>query len=161
MFSARFLLLGIHLVAAISWIGGMIFLSFVLAPLVRRHKAAPEFMALFRLSARRFRFVAWTAMALLLSTGPMLLYQRELSVFDSNEWPEVLRIKLGLVGLLLVLALGHDLLLGPQVRKISAIPESARTVWAQTLCCAASWMPRVALVLALAVVLSAVILVRT
>ena len=49
------LLLWIHLLAAIGWIGGMLFLSLVLAPLVRSRKAAADFMALFRLAARRFR----------------------------------------------------------------------------------------------------------
>jgi uncharacterized membrane protein len=50
-------LVWLHVLAAVSWIGGMIFLSLVLAPLVRNRKAAPEFMALFRSAARRFRFV--------------------------------------------------------------------------------------------------------
>ena len=72
-------LVWLHVLAAVSWIGGMIFLSLVLAPLVRSRKAAPEFMALFRSGARRFRFGVWGAIAVLLSTGPMLLQQRGLS----------------------------------------------------------------------------------
>ena len=158
---AHFLIIWIHLVAAISWIGGMIFLSLVLAPLVRSRKAAPEFMALFRSSARRFRFVVWAAIALLLSTGPILLHQRGLSLFDPVGWPDALRIKLGLVGLFLVLAFAHDLLLGPRVSKISSIPESARSSWDQMLLRTATWLPRVALVVALAIVLGAVVLART
>ena len=67
------LLLWIHLLAAIGCIGGMLFLSLVLAPLVRSRKAAPDFMALFRLAARRFRLFVWSAIVLLLSTGPLLV----------------------------------------------------------------------------------------
>ena len=48
----------LHILAAVTWIGGMIFLSLVLAPLVRGRKAAPEFMALFRSAALRFRPIA-------------------------------------------------------------------------------------------------------
>ena len=151
----------IHLLAAMSWIGGMIFLSLVLAPLVRSRKAAPEFMALFRLSALRFRFIVWTAIALLLSTGPILLHQRGLSLFDAGGWPQVLRVKLGLVGLLLLLTFAHDLLLGPRVRNISAISASARSIWEQTLFRTASWLPRVALLLALGVIFAAALLVRS
>jgi putative copper resistance protein D len=119
-------LVWLHVLAAVSWVGGMIFLSLVLGPLVRSRKAAFEFMALFRSAARRFRFVVWGAIAVLLSTGPVLLHLRNLSVLDPTGWPHVLWMKLGLVGALLLLTVMHDLLLGPQTRKISALPEDAR-----------------------------------
>ncbi len=151
----------IHLLAAVSWIGGMIFLSLVLAPLVRSRKAAPEFMALFRSAARRFRFVVWAAVALLLSTGPILLHERGFSIVDPSQWPQVLRIKIGLVILLLALTFAHDLLLGARISQISANPENAKTVWEQTLVRTASWLPRVALLLALGVLFAAVVLVRS
>lgn len=155
------LFLWLHLIAAISWIGGMIFLSLVLAPLVRSRKAVPEFIALFRSAARRFRFVVWSSIGLLLSTGPVLLHYRGLSFVDPTEWPQVLQIKLGLVGALLLLTCAHDLLLGTQVRKISAIPEGARSSWEQTIVRTSSWVPRVALLLALGALLAAVVLVRS
>ncbi|TKS61152.1 MAG: hypothetical protein EWM72_00639 [Nitrospira sp.] len=154
-------LIWIHLLAAISWIGGMIFLSLVLAPLVRSQNAAPEFMALFRSAALRFRLVVWSAAAVLLATGPMLLHQRGLHILDLSQWPRVLRIKIGLVVVLLVLTVTHDLLLGPQIRKISAIPDSARTSWEQVLAQSSAWVPRLALILALGVLFSAVILARS
>ena len=151
----------LHLLAAISWIGGMVFLSLVLAPLVRSRKAVPEFMALFRSAALRFRLVVWSAIAVLLSTGPILLLQKGISMTDPTQWPQVLRIKIGLVAGLLLLTLTHDLLLGPQVGKISAIPESARSSREQTFFRTASWLPRVALLLALGVIFAAVLLVRS
>jgi copper resistance protein D len=70
-------------------------------------------------------------------------------------------MKLGLVGALLLLTATHDLLLGPQVRKISALPEGARSSWEQTIICTSSWVPRVALVLALGVLLAAVAFARS
>jgi len=151
----------LHLLAAISWIGGMIFLSLVLAPLVRSRKAAPEFMALFRSAALRFRLVVWSAVAVLLTTGPVLLHQRSLSFFNPLDWPMVLRIKLGLVAALLVLTGTHDLLFGPQVRKISAIPEDVRSSWERTILHTSSWVPRVALLLALGVLFAAIVLARS
>ncbi len=155
------LLVWLHVLAAVSWIGGMIFLSLVLAPLVRSRKAAPEFMALFRSAARRFRFVVWGAIAVLLSTGPVLLQQRGLSLLNPAEWPHVLWMKLGLVGALLLLTVVHDLLLGPQVRKISALPEGDRSSWERTIVRTSSWVPRVSLLLALLVLVAAVMLARS
>ena len=138
----------------------MIFLSLVLAPLVKGRQAAPEFMALFRSAARQFRFVVWSAIALLLSTGPVLLHQRGLSFVDPTGWPQVLRIKLGLVAALLLLTFVHDLLLGSQMRKLSAIPTDARSSWERTIVRISSWVPRVALLLALGVLVAAVVLAR-
>ncbi|MBH0185268.1 MAG: hypothetical protein HP477_07615 [Nitrospira sp.] len=115
----------LHILAAVAWIGGMIFLSLVLAPLVVSRKAAPEFMALFRLAALRFRIVVWTAIGILLTTGPMLLAQRSIDMMNPATWPGILTLKLGLVAVLLLLTFSHDLVLGPKVSQTRAIPASS------------------------------------
>ena len=151
----------LHVFAAVSWIGGMIFLSLVLAPLVRGRKAAPEFMALFRSAALRFRPLVWVAMAILLVTGPMLLSHRGLSVMAPAAWPGVMMVKLVLVGLLFFLTLLHDLVLGPRVSHVGAIPESQRTAGEQVIFKTARWLPRLSLLIGLAVVMVATILARS
>ena len=45
----------LHLLAAVMWIGGMLFLSVVFAPLVRNGNVNPMFPAVFRAAAQRFR----------------------------------------------------------------------------------------------------------
>lgn len=150
-----------HLFAAVSWIGGMIFLSLVLAPLVRSRKAAPEFMALFRSAALRFRPVVWIAIAVLLATGPMLLSLRGIAVTNPASWPGIVTVKLTLVALLLFLTLLHDLVLGPRVSRVSSIPESRRTTGEQVVFKTARWLPRLSLLIALAVVLAAAMLARS
>ncbi|HXV68946.1 MAG TPA: hypothetical protein VD738_08480 [Nitrospira sp.] len=156
-----FALISLHVFAAISWIGGMIFLSLVLAPLVRSRKAAPEFMALFRSAALRFRIVVWVAMGVLLTTGPILLAQRGMDLMHPATWSSIVTIKLGLVTLLLVLTFSHDLVLGPKVSQVSAIPAPLRTVWQQTIVRTARWLPRLSLLIALTVVLAGVALARS
>jgi len=151
----------LHVLAAVSWIGGMIFLSLVLAPLVRGRKAAPEFMALFRSAALRFRPVVWVAMAILLMTGPMLLSHRGLSVMAPAAWPGVVTVKLVLVSLLFFLTLLHDLVLGPRVSRVSAIPEPQRTAGEQVVFKTARWLPRLSLLIGLAVVIAATMLARS
>jgi copper resistance protein D len=151
----------LHILAAVSWIGGMIFLSLVLAPLVRSRKAAPEFMALFRSAALRFRPVVWIAIAALLITGPMLLAQRGLSVMKPAAWSGIVTMKLSLVALLLFLTLLHDLVLGPRVSRVGAIPESQRTAAEQFVFKTARWLPRLSLLIALAVLITATMLARS
>jgi putative copper export protein len=154
-------LVSLHIVAAVSWIGGMIFLSLVLAPLVRSRQAAPEFTALFRSAALRFRIVVWLAMGVLLTTGPLLLSQRGMEVTNPSTWSRVVHVKVGLVALLLSLSFLHDLVLGPRVSQVSAMPASSRTAWQQTIVRTARWLPRISLLVALAVLFAAVVLARS
>ncbi|HEU5406163.1 MAG TPA: CopD family protein [Nitrospira sp.] len=151
----------LHILAAVTWIGGMIFLSLVLAPLVRGRKAAPEFMALFRSAALRFRPIVWVAIAVLLITGPMLLSLRGIPMTSPASWPGIVTLKLMLVSLLLFLTLLHDLVFGPQVSRVSAIPDSQRTSSEQIVFKTARWLPRLSLLIALAVMISATVLART
>ncbi len=151
----------LHILAAVTWVGGMIFLSLVLAPLVRSRKAVPEFMALFRSAALRFRPIVWVAIAILVMTGPMLLSLSGVAVASPSSWPGIVIVKLTLVALLLFLTLLHDLVLGPQVSRVSAIPESKRTAGEQVVFKTARWLPRLSLLIALAVVMTAAMLARS
>ena len=153
-------LVSFHILAAMVWVGGMLFLSLVLAPLVRSRKAVPEFMALFRSAALRFRVVAWAAIGVLLITGPMLLSQRGIALTAPSSWPHIVRLKLALVGVLLVLTVLHDLVLGSRISHAVAIPEASRTAWDHFVVRTASWLPRVSLLLALVVVIAAAVLAR-
>ncbi|MDH4236186.1 MAG: hypothetical protein OEV17_02960 [Nitrospira sp.] len=154
-------LVALHILAAIAWIGGMMFLSLVLAPLVRSRKAAPEFMALFRSAALRFRILVWVAIGILLTTGPMLLAQRGIDITNPATWPGIVTVKLGLVTLLLVLTFSHDLLPRPKVSQGSAISAASRTAWEQTVVQTARWLPRLSLLVSLAVVVAAAVLAHS
>lgn len=155
------LAISLHILAAVAWIGGMVFLSFVLAPLVRSRNSTSEIVALFRSAALRFRLVVWGAMAVLLTTGPVLLSQRQIAITNPAAWPDILVVKLGLVAGLLLSTFLHDLFLGPKISQISAIPESRRTAWELTLVKTARWLPRLSLLIAVAVIVAAVMLART
>jgi copper resistance protein D len=155
------LAISLHILAAVAWIGGMLFLSLVLAPIVRSRNSASEVLALFRSAALRFRLVVWGSMAVLLASGPLLLSQRQIAFTNPAAWPEILVVKLGLVACLLLSTFSHDLFLGPRVSRIAAIPESTRTAWEQTLVKTARWLPRLSLFIAMAVIVAAVVLART
>lgn len=137
------------------------FLSLALAPSYRALASKPDAGALFRTAARRFRLVVWGAAAVLLLTGPMLVLSRGWPLFEPARWPSPLGIKLALVAVLLLMTLAHDLVLGPRVRTILGRSPDKRAFSDRTILAAAAWLPRVALVLALAVLFVAVMLVRS
>lgn len=151
----------LHILAAVSWIGGMIFLSLVMVPVIRTPPLAQQRAVLFPIVARRFRVVAWGAMFLLLVTGPMLAVARGISLISPTTWPSIFSIKLTLVGLLFGFTLAHDLALGPRVAEIMKRPEQERSTSDGMLLRWAPWVARSSLLLALAVLFSAVSLVRS
>lgn len=153
--------ISLHVLSAIAWIGGMLFLSLVLTPLVRSRQATSEAAALFRSSARRFRVVVWAAMAMLLMTGPLLLAQRNIALMHPHTWPTIVAVKLGLVAALFFSTFAHDLVLGPKLSQIMAIPEAKRTEREQVLVASARWVPRLSLLIGLATIVAAAILARS
>ena len=154
-------LMWLHLLAAVAWIGGMLFLSVVLVPVLKRESFASQRALLFRTTARRFRAVVWGAIAVLLFTGPLLLHQRGIPIADPSEWPMVLATKLGLVTILLLLTLTHDLILGPRMVKILQLPSESRSRFDHALVLWSPWVARLSLLFALGVLFAAVVLVRT
>ncbi len=154
-------LMWFHLMAAVAWIGGMLFLSVVLVPVLKSEPFASQKALLFRTTARRFRAVVWVSIVVLLFTGPLLLHQRGISITDPSEWPKVLATKLGLVASLLLVTLIHDFIIGPRVGRAARIPIESRTGFDQALVLWSPWLARFSLILALGVLLAAVVLVRT
>ena len=155
------LLIWIHLVAAISWIGGMIFLSVVLVPILKREPFASQKTLLFLAMARRFRLVVWGVIAVILFTGLLLLHQRGIPIADPSSWPTILSVKLALVAILLFLTLTHDLIIGPRVGRIIQAPTESRTRFDHALVLWSRWVARFSLLLALAVLFAAVMLARS
>ena len=155
------LLVWLHVLAAVSWIGGTIFLSVVLMPVLKREPFASQRSLLFQTVARRFRIVVWGAITILLLTGFPLLHQRGIPIMNPSGWSMILSVKLGLVAILLLLTLAHDLIIGPRVGRILQIPAESRTSFDHAMVAWSPWIARASLVLTLAVLLAAVVLVRT
>jgi uncharacterized membrane protein len=97
-------ILFLHLLSAITWVGGNI-LFFAVAPRLRTEPQAGP--AALRVLGRTFRVLSWVAVAILVTTGAYFLGQG----WDYRMWP--LNLKLALVGAVLLLKVLHDFWIAP------------------------------------------------
>jgi uncharacterized membrane protein len=136
----------LHVLAAVTWIGGMLFIALVLVPVTRRLDDPAIRTRLVHQVGLRFRAVGWIAISLLVATGLVSLW-----IFPFLLGSPRLHWKLGLVGLALILSAFHDFVLGPRAGAAGADP-SVRV--------RASWVARVNVLVALAVVMLGLALLR-
>ena len=130
----------LHVTAAVMWLGGMLFIALVLVPVTRRVQDPDLRSELISQTGKRFRTVAWIALAVLVATGLAILFRR----------PWLLRLpafqlKVALVVLALGLSALHDFVLGPRVGKLPpGVTAPQRRV---------SWIARINVLIVLTVVL--------
>lgn len=136
----------LHLLAAITWIGGMLFIALVLVPVVRRLPDERLRAPLVQDIGYRFRTVGWIALGVLVVTGLVNLW---FAPFLLSSQP--FHLKLGLVALALGLSVLHDFVLGPRAGRPGADPGARAR---------ASWLARVNVLVALAIVLLGLSLLR-
>jgi hypothetical protein len=111
----------LHILSAITWVGGTLFLVIVMVPLSRREtEASGRGLILLRQAALRFVPVAWASIVLLAVTGIYLAWDhwgiRPGNFFTSGgHFLRTLQIKTGLAVLVIGLSLFHDFVLGPFV----------------------------------------------
>jgi len=153
----------LHVLAAMVWIGGMLFLALVGAPALRELDDPALRSRLFRAIGARFRTVGWASIAVLLVTGVVNLHARGLlrgdvlgsGRFWSTPMGVALAWKLALVAAMIGLAAIHDFWLGPAASRGG--PGSPAAARARVV---AAWTARVNAVLAIALVWVAVGLAR-
>jgi uncharacterized membrane protein len=157
----------VHLLAAITWVGGTLFLFMVLVPVIRKAQDPPgASVRILSAAARRFRVVAWVALATLVGTGIWILVERGLSAEEimtgQSRYFDLLRLKMALVVLIIMLSALHDFVLGPRLAR--ALEATRRGPTGQTEGSRArktvSYLARVSVVLALVVVALGVFLLR-
>lgn len=122
----------LHILAAVIWIGGMLFLALVVVP-TTRGLPPDERAALFGAVGRRFRTVGWTCIGVLLMTGVVNTAYRGVTLenlFSATLWGSpfgtTLALKLGVVAVLLALSVYHDFVIGPRsVRLLEQVGRGA------------------------------------
>jgi uncharacterized membrane protein len=113
MFSWRMLVLFFHVGAVIVALGGSLFTTFALAPILADELDAPARVQVTRRVIRRLGFVVLTALAVLVFTGI-------LNILFTGIMSALLAVKLVLVAIVLVLATYQYANLGARFWQLSA-----------------------------------------
>lgn len=145
------LIVWIHMLAAMFWIGGMLFFSLVLISSLRG-LPPPQRTDLMSRIGQRYRRAGWISLAVLLVTGLLRLYRLGFVPLAADGW---IWAKLALVLVIVGLTLLHDLILGPR-----SIQRSRSTERPHPLQRTVRWIARLNLVIGLFVVLAAIYLAR-
>ncbi|EKP95574.1 DUF4149 domain-containing protein [Thermaerobacter subterraneus] len=155
------LIVYIHILAAMVWVGGILFLSLVVVPASRRY---PEDVRarLFTDVGRRFRNVGWTALGILVVTGAIQMAARGATLasvldgtFFDSRWGRVMGAKLLAVFVMMLLTALHDFVAGPAAERAARSGADATTLRRRS-----GHLARLTALLALVVVFLAVQLVR-
>jgi uncharacterized membrane protein len=111
----------LHLLAAIVWIGGTIFLALVLLPVLRTKENSKIAPPLIRASALRFRAIGWHCFAIFIVTGGLNLFFRGFTLADLGDatfwrgfFGNVLALKLIVVSVIIAISALHDFVIGPR-----------------------------------------------
>ncbi|HLG21788.1 MAG TPA: DUF2214 family protein [Candidatus Manganitrophaceae bacterium] len=141
----------IHIMAAMFWVGGMLFFVIVLVPVLRDLSVGQK-MDLMSRVGKRFRKAGWVSLGVLLLTGLLNLYHRgiPLSEYGSAFW-----IKLSLFVVMVSLTLLHDFALGPR-----SIQSGRSGAGRNSLLSVTRWVARFNLVIGLFIILAAVYMAR-
>ena len=154
----------LHVISAVTWLGGMLFLAMVMVPLARRDAAVG--FAVLRSAAGKFVRIAWAAKVVLVGSGSYLAWTHwdirpETFLTGEGHFIQYLQMKTGLFIIVVLLSLAHDFWLGPRMMDRleaarsagSPLPTGPGRLFVQ-------WAARINLVLVLLVDAFAVLMTR-
>ena len=155
----------IHIVAATMWVGGLLFMSLILIPSLRKLNDPGLMSRLIQGVGQQYRWVGWISLLILVITGYLNLYYRGIKpdiLFSNEFWSspfgETLGWKLVVFAFVIFLSLIHDIIVGPRYRYYNKSTEHETQAFRYR--AAASWIGRVTLILSLVIVALAVMMVR-
>lgn len=131
------LVLWLHLLAITVWIGPQIFLFAAAIPAMRTIEDVHERARLTRIIVTRFGYLAFGALAVILVTGIIALYQVDgysagdlISGDPEIRWTRIFWEKMVMVGVAVAMTLIHVLFIGPRqldiADRLDADPSEAR-----------------------------------
>lgn len=108
-----YLITWIHLIAAVTLMGGLMFSQWVLRPAARNAASDAQAQEIVRRSGRRFRTIAWVSLITLILTGAYQMLNESGSARIETAWGVVLMLKLFLFAVAFGLFLIHDFIMDP------------------------------------------------
>lgn len=155
----------IHILAAIFWIGGMLFTAAVLVPVSRESILNSRRGEFFKITGQKFSRISWVLFLILFITGIINLTTRGIQLqalinldFWKSSFGLTLAYKLSLFGFVAIISALHDFYAGPKAAALlQTKPNDTATQSFRKL---SSWLGRLNLVLGLGILYCAIILVR-
>lgn len=151
----------IHIVSAIIWVGGILFLGLVAAPAVRRLSDAKRTDIMDDIG-RRFRTIGYTLLVVLAITGIIQAWVHGATItnvingtFFATRFGARLGLKLLFIAAMLAVSIVHDFYIGPQSVRVARAGQDASHLRK-----IASWLARLTALFALIVIAYAMVLVR-
>ena len=122
------IVLWVHILAAISWVGGMIFVAFILGPFVRRAVPPESRTLLMAAVGKRFSVLGWSAIFTLVCTGiyNAVRFLGSWNALFDTTFGHLLLVKIGLVAVMIVLSSAHDFFLGPRQRNLGRLAHQTQ-----------------------------------
>jgi putative copper resistance protein D len=154
----------IHLLAAVTWIGGLAFIAMVLVPTLRRPELKAQAVLLLRVSGAKFMRIAYATLVTLVVTGTTNLLLKAggswagVDALFAGTYGRLLETKISLVVVVIALALYHDFVVGPAATREMEVDGGSAAALA--LRRRASWIGRINTLLSLVIMTLALLLVR-
>ncbi|MBI4242623.1 MAG: CopD family protein [Planctomycetes bacterium] len=156
----------VHILCAVVWVGGMLFLVMVTMPVFRREGYSQKIRDLGSQMNGKFGRIVWISIVLLVLSGVFNIYYKYrgfeweefVNVLFMGEFGTILVIKLITVSVLIVLCYVHDFIIGAKFKHLwQTDPESKESrLYFKTML----WLGRFILVITLAVIILGILLVR-
>ena len=124
----------LHLLAALFWVGGMLFLVLIIGPFLMTLDPKDR-SRVYQFVGQKYRKFGWIAILILLITGPMNLYFLGIpfssltdTTFLASSYGRTLLVKVLLIATLVISSLVHDFYIGPKARSNRRFSTLARTL---------------------------------
>lgn len=123
----------LHLVAAFTWVGGLIFMNIVLTPAVQPRGIPPQFIRL--MGMERFRAFAWGSIIILIMTGVYNTVRNvpDISALTTGAYGLTLLIKIIVVAVMVLITAVNSIVLRRRITEAPAGPGGTPPVEMQTM----------------------------
>lgn len=123
----------LHLLAAFTWVGGLIFVNVVLTPAVQPKGIPPQFVRL--MGMERFRAFAWGSIIILVITGVYNAVQTVPAISDltTSAYGLTLLIKIMVVAMMAAITAVNSIVLRRRITQAPAGPGATPPVEMQTM----------------------------
>lgn len=109
----------LHITAAVVWLGGKIFTSLALNPVLRLKATPEQRLELLAALGRRFKYLSWGSLTVLIITGVFNVSQRVSSLDEllGSRFGITLLAKVSIVAVMIAISAAHSLFLTPMLKK--------------------------------------------